>query len=114
MKPLNISTSEKNDVCVLQLSGDVDLSTADTLRAKLTEVAERRVGHIHLDLRFVDYIGSTGVALLVSCLRRLKDEGRELKIVACSPSVAKVFRLLRLDYLLPFDTVAMTHALVRA
>lgn len=85
---------------VIELSGEVDGSAA----AVLTEAYERAVtaspeNHdtVVLDFAAVDYINSTGIALIVSVLARARAERR--KVVACglSPHYREIFDITRLS-----------------
>ena len=85
---------------VIELSGEVDGSAA----AVLTDAYERGVtaspeNHdtVVLDFAAVDYINSTGIALIVSVLARARAERR--KVVACglSPHYREIFDITRLS-----------------
>jgi anti-anti-sigma factor len=85
---------------VIELSGEVDGSAA----AVLTGAYERAVtaspenrDTVVLDFAAVDYINSTGIALIVSVLARARAERR--KVVACglSPHYREIFDITRLS-----------------
>jgi len=85
---------------VIELSGEVDGSAADVL----TEAYQSAVqgggadpGTVVLDFAAVDYINSTGIALIVSVLARARAERR--KVVACglSPHYREIFDITRLS-----------------
>ena len=85
---------------VIELSGEVDGSAA----AVLTNAYERAVtaspethDTVVLDFAAVDYINSTGIALIVSVLARARAERR--KVVACglSPHYREIFDITRLS-----------------
>ena len=84
---------------VIELSGEVDGSAATVL----TEAYARAVtpdsdaSTVVLDFAAVDYINSTGIALIVSVLARARAERR--KVVACglSPHYREIFDITRLS-----------------
>ena len=88
---------------IIELSGEVDGSAA----AVLTDAYQRAVtgdsdalGTVVLGFAAVDYINSTGIALIVSVLARARAERR--KVVACglSPHYREIFDITRLsDYI---------------
>ena len=85
---------------VIELSGEVDGSAADVLtNAYQTAVqgAGADLGTVVLDFAAVDYINSTGIALIVSVLARARAERR--KVVACglSPHYREIFDITRLS-----------------
>ena len=85
---------------VIELSGEVDGSAADVLTdAYKTAVQGARadLGPAVLDFSAVDYINSTGIALIVSVLARARAERR--KVVACglSPHYREILDITRLS-----------------
>jgi anti-sigma B factor antagonist len=87
---------------VVELSGDVDGSAAAVLTkayesAVSGDSGPANVGTIVLDFGAVDYINSTGIALIVSVLARARAERR--KVVACglSPHYREIFDVTRLS-----------------
>jgi anti-sigma B factor antagonist len=92
---------------VIEISGEVDGSAAAVLtdayqRAVTSATANSQDGHdgpgtVVLDFAAVDYINSTGIALIVSVLARARAERR--KVVACglSPHYREIFDITRLS-----------------
>ena len=84
---------------IIELSGEVDGSAADVLtKAYQSAVgAQADPGTVVLDFSAVDYINSTGIALIVSVLARARAERR--KVVACglSPHYREIFDITRLS-----------------
>jgi anti-sigma B factor antagonist len=84
---------------VIELSGEVDGSAAtvltDAYQRAVTE--ESNPGTVVLDFAAVDYINSTGIALIVSVLAHARAERR--KVVACglSPHYREIFDITRLS-----------------
>jgi anti-sigma B factor antagonist len=87
---------------VIELSGEVDGSAAGVLtdayqRAVTGHGDPDSVGTVVLDFAAVDYINSTGIALIVSVLARARAERR--KVVACGLSAhyREIFDITRLS-----------------
>jgi len=85
---------------VIELSGEVDGSAA----AVLTDAYERAVtasqeSHdtVVLDFAAVDYINSTGIALIVSVLARARAERRKVVASGLSPHYREIFDITRLS-----------------
>src|SRR6476659_10182051 len=69
---LSIRITEEDSVRTLALSGELDLANTATLAAQLEEpVADELV----LDMSELEFIDSTGIALLVATHRRLNRNG---------------------------------------
>jgi len=84
---------------IIELSGEVDGSAATILTDAYARAvaAGSDLGTVVLDFGAVDYINSTGIALIVSVLARARAERR--KVVACglSPHYREIFDITRLS-----------------
>jgi anti-anti-sigma factor len=77
--------------CLLTVAGDVDLSSAPTLKLALSRVlADSGYRDVILDLARLSFLDSTGLAVLIGFRRRL-DGGRRLVIAAPSDQVLTLF-----------------------
>jgi anti-sigma B factor antagonist len=93
------TTRELPGAAVIELSGEVDGSAA----AVLTDAYQRAVtadndpGTVVLDFAAVDYINSTGIALIVSVLARARAERRKVVASGLSPHYREIFDITRLS-----------------
>jgi len=98
---LSIRILEEDSGRKLALIGELDLANAETLAA---QIEQERVGELVLDMSELEFIDSTGIALLVATHRRLNDgEVRFRLIASASPAVKRVMALTGLDAELPFS-----------
>ena len=90
-----------NDVVVLDISGNIDIKTAPSLKVKLESLI--RFGHhkIVVNLRDVDFIDSTGVGSLMHGLKMINPITGGIKIIGLSPQNFNVFSVLQLDRVFP-------------
>lgn len=84
-------------VVVLDLSGDLRGDARDDLDAAYADAAARDPGTVVLNLSGVDYMNSTGIALLVSLLARVRRDGRELSAYGLSDHYREIFAITRLS-----------------
>jgi anti-sigma B factor antagonist len=102
------------DTVVLTLSGELNSSASEVLAPAYAEAAgtgEPRT--VVLDFTDVDYINSTGIALVVGVLAQARADGRTLVAVGLSEHYREIFRITRLsDYMQMHDDVdtALGHA----
>jgi anti-sigma B factor antagonist len=84
---------------VIELSGEVDGSAADVLtRAYQSAVGTGAdPGTVVLDFAAVDYINSTGIALIVSVLARARAERRKVVASGLSAHYREIFDITRLS-----------------
>ena len=84
-------------VVVLDLSGDLRGEAREELEAAYADAAARDPQAVVLNLAGVDYIDSTGIALLVGLLARARREGRELSAYGLSDHYREIFAITRLS-----------------
>jgi anti-sigma B factor antagonist len=82
---------------VIELSGEVDGSAADTLTSAYQEAVTQDATTVVLDFAAVDYINSTGIALIVSVLARARAERRKVVASSLSPHYREIFDITRLS-----------------
>ena len=100
---LSFEVSFEENACVIRVTGDIDITTAERLRTRLLELAD--AGHVNqvLSLEGDVFLDSAGLGAVVSIRRRLQVLGGAL-VLACSNEL--VLRLLRLTSL---DKVVAIH-----
>jgi len=103
---LVISTENTGASCTIALDGEVDVYTSPRLRQKLTEVIDAGCVNVVVDLQNLGFIDSSGLGVLVSGLRKVKEHGGTLRLVCTKDSILKIFRITGLDKVFPlFPTV---------
>ena len=85
------------EAVVFQPSGDVDLSSSPDLRKHLLAAGKEACTIVAVNLSTVEYMDSSGVAVLIEGLRAAQESGKQFVLIAPSTPVAKVLSLSRLD-----------------
>lgn len=98
---LDIEVERQGDVCVLSLDGEVDVYTSPTLKERLVETVDDGCFNILVDMRDVGFIDSSGLGVLVSGLRRVKENGGTMRLVCTKENILKIFRITGLDKVFP-------------
>lgn len=97
---MTYEVSKAGDVAELRLVGRIDrdaLSSLDEAYDSLSKLAPDR---IVLDFSDVEYINSTGIALIVGILGRARADGRHLQASGLTPHYREIFEITRLsDYI---------------
>jgi len=81
----------------LALVGEIDLHRSPEVKELLTPLVERKAPRILLDLSGVNYIDSSGLAVLIEALQRVLSYGGQLGIFGLQESVKSIFEIARLD-----------------
>lgn len=98
-------------VAVMTLRGQLDGTAAEALRAAFTEATAPAPEAILLDFSAVDYINSTGIALIVGLLEQSRAARRRLLACGLSDHYARIFHITRLsDFIAMFPDAATALA----
>jgi anti-sigma B factor antagonist len=96
---MNVDTNFEIDqvtegtVPVLVVRGELDVSTAPELREKLLVVAESDHVVAVVDLASVSFVDSTALGVLVSAVKRFRNNGGDLRLVVTEPHITKVLEI---------------------
>jgi anti-sigma B factor antagonist len=99
-QPFAVDVRRRSDVAIVQPHGELDMATAETLRAALDGV--ENAGRLVLDLRGLSFIDSSGLHLLVALHERAQRDGFQLTLIAPAAPADKAIQLSGLDQTLPF------------
>jgi len=84
----------------LAMRGDIDIAADEALAAAYVAAAQTGASRVVLDFADVDYINSTGIALIVRLLAEARRDHREVIAEGLSEHYRDIFRITRLsDYL---------------
>jgi anti-anti-sigma factor len=84
-------------IAVVVLSGEVDGSAAAVLGTAYDEAISDNPPAVILDFSDVDYINSTGIALIVSVLAKARAAGRQVVASGLSEHYRRIFDITRLS-----------------
>ena len=110
---LEASVRQEPGGAVLDLRGEINGFAQEVLDAAYAEAEARSPDVILLNFERVDYINSTGIALIVGLLARARASRRRLLAYGLSDHYVEIFNITRLsDFLgvLPDEESALTEA----
>jgi len=85
---MRIRTSEEPPH--LTVAGEVDFANSWRLRKALDRLIGQGCYSIKLDLHDVDFIDSSGIAILIGCAKTLHQRGGGVSVMAYSPTVYRI------------------------
>jgi anti-sigma B factor antagonist len=92
-----LSTDVRKNVLVVRVAEKrIDASKAPVFKDEIAKCIDAGQSQIVLDLSGVDFIDSSGLGALVSCLKRLGPRG-SLAVAGASGAVSRLFTLTRMD-----------------
>ena len=102
---------QKDGVAIVDLPARIDASAEQTLNDAYAEAVAGSPKRIVLNFAGVDYLSSTGIALIVGILARSRKEGRQITAAGLSDHYREIFEITRLaDFMkiFPDETSAIS------
>jgi anti-sigma B factor antagonist len=94
-------------VAIVDLHGEINAFAEDVLNAAYADAESQEAHVILLNFSDVDYINSTGIALIVSLLARARKNKRRLLACGLSQHYVEIFQITRLaDFMSVFPDEA--------
>jgi anti-anti-sigma factor len=89
---IDLKTENGGATLAFTLRGSLDLATAPTVRAALSEATETSSHDLIIDLTQLEFLDSTGLGVLIGAHRRAAERGGSFRLIvrsrACSTSRA--------------------------
>ena len=96
-KYLEAEVRREPGVAVIELRGEIDGFSEKALSAAYAEAEAENPETVLLDFEEVDYINSTGIALIVGLLARARVTKRTLVAYGLSEHYVEIFNITRLS-----------------
>jgi anti-anti-sigma factor len=97
MAEFRATVRRRGGAAVVDLHGQIDRAADGPLAAAYTEAAGQGPGAIVLNFEGVDYINSTGIALIVGLLARARAERRTVGACGLTDHYREIFEITRLS-----------------
>lgn len=94
---------------VVVVAGELDLHTSPPLRDHLLGLIGSGTSRIAVDMSKVDFMDSSSLGALITCLKRVRESDGRLALVGMDGSPMKVMTLTGLDRV--FELVGSTYEL---
>ena len=90
-------TTDRGDAVHVELSGELDISSASGVESRLLELERSEPKQLILDLRRVNFIDSTGLSMIINADGRARKAGRRLTIVSGDGVPRRILRTVGLE-----------------
>ena len=78
---------------IVDVEGEVDVLTSPRLKAALAEIVDAGASTIVVNLEGVQYMDSTGLGVLVSALKRIREKSGSIVLTGLNPHLSKIFEI---------------------
>jgi len=93
---MQMTKRSKNNIEILSLKGDFDLSNAKVVKTILDK--EITAGKINLvmDLSALNYIDSSGIGVFINTMTTLRGKQGKLVLLGMNPNIHRIFEMTKL------------------
>ncbi|WP_069651068.1 STAS domain-containing protein [Caloranaerobacter ferrireducens] len=82
---------------ILKLIGEVDIYTSPDFKNILLEIINEKSADVILDGEELVYMDSTGLGVLISGLKKLREKGKNIILINIRPNINKLFDITGLN-----------------
>ena len=90
---LKLGHYNKDGIEVVDVEGEIDIYTAPRLRELLIDLASKNNYQLVVNMDKVELLDSTGLAVLVGGLKRVRAHDGSLDLVCARERILKIFRI---------------------
>ncbi|MDP1807822.1 MAG: STAS domain-containing protein [Acidimicrobiales bacterium] len=100
---LHVSVSGSEPAYEVRLLGELDMSTAPQLREELLRLVSEGATMVTVDLSELAFVDSTGLSVLITGLKRLRQQGGEMALRSPTPGTRRVLEITGLTEVFPIS-----------
>jgi anti-anti-sigma factor len=97
VKQLETQVRSENGIAVVELHGEINSTAEEALNAAYAQATQDSPSAVVLNFQGVDYINSTGIALIVGLLAQARKSHIRLVVCGLSEHYQEIFRITRLS-----------------
>ena len=91
---MDYKVEDKGNIKVVHLTGEIDMDVADNVREVVFPLIDSGK-EVHLNLKGVQYMDSSGISVLVESNQRAKQKNTKVELKEVSQPVEKVLAMAR-------------------
>ena len=93
----------KDDVTLIEVGGQLIVGNRQLLKEQVLDQLERGDRKFIVDFSKTDYIDSSGLGVLVTLSKKIREQEGQLSLVSLSEDLRTLFELTKLDTLFIFS-----------
>ena len=94
---MEISISDLNDFKVVDLSGNLDTSTAPALETEMDKLIESQANKIVVNLKNLNYMSSSGLRVFLKTAKQIKAVNGSFKLCEPNETVKDILKISGFD-----------------
>ena len=96
---MSFSIKKQDDIVVVDVEGQLIVGNRQELKQKVLDELERGERKFLIDFSQTGYIDSSGLGVLVSLSKKIREQGGELRLANLNDDLKTLFELTKLDTL---------------
>ncbi len=96
---MSFAIKKQGDVCIVDVEGQLIVGNRQELKQKVLDELERGERKFLVDFSQTGYIDSSGLGVLVSLSKKIRESGGELRLASLNDDLKTLFELTKLDTL---------------
>jgi len=96
---MSLAITKQGEVVVVEVEGQLIVGNRNEFKQKVLDELERGARKVLIDFARTGYIDSSGLGVLVTLSRRIREEGGELRLANLNDDLNTLFELTKLDTL---------------
>jgi len=100
---MSFRLTKTGDTILVEVEGTLGVGNRQQLKLLVLDEMARGARRVRVDFRETNYIDSSGLGVLVSLAKKLRDLGGEIRIANLNSDLKTLFELTKLDTLFPME-----------
>ncbi|MEW6443851.1 MAG: STAS domain-containing protein [bacterium] len=96
---MEMQVRQEGALHIVSCQGRMDANVSGALKDRIQQLVDKGATRLVLDLEGVDFLDSSGLGVLVACLRRVREKQGEIKLSGLRPEVRSIFEITRVSRL---------------
>lgn len=108
---MEFNRTDKDNVTVLSIIGRLDLGSGNELKEQIRAILDSQKTAIHLNLKDVEFVNSSGLGALVSIMKEIRLHRGRLTLSDLADYVREIFDITQLSHIFeiyPTEEEALT------
>jgi anti-sigma B factor antagonist len=93
---MNINEDIINKIGVLKLSGRLDAASVKYFKDTVASLVKKEIKNIVVDMKEVEFVDSSGLGSLVSCLRIVNNKDGDIRLASLQNQIRGLIELTRM------------------
>ena len=103
---MSFSIKKQGEICVVDVEGQLIVGNRQELKQKVLDALEEGSRKFIIDFSKTGYIDSSGLGVLVSLSKKIREQGGELRLAGLNADLQTLFELTKLDTLFSITRTA--------